>query len=275
MAAAHQKADKSSCSATRHLSMIETIPTEIIQQVAPYLLHEDHDDVGTNRWDADSKVHIAPDGICQLRAASKTLRAKTEHLFPRCLTVKKVIFDMIGLTSLYALSISTIYAPQVQSVVFVAPRDESRTARSKVLKGNQYLHKVIRATACMLRLPSEQATEVLHMMIAFKRLQNLQTVIASRSVQHRYPASVRQSSLAKHPPTMILAADVASEAHLQHIIMCDRDTGTAHGVRPRILDGFLPESFHFNTLKTISLVLTARNRKFHVIFLMCLEAEFK
>jgi hypothetical protein len=155
MAAAHQKADKSSCSTTRHLSTIETIPTEIIQQVAAYLLREDHDDVDTNRWDADSKVRIAPDGICQLRGASKTLRAKTEHLFPRCLTVKKAIFDMIGLTSFYALSMSTIYAPQVQSVVFVAPRDESRIARNKVLQGNQYLHKVVRVTTCMLRLPSE------------------------------------------------------------------------------------------------------------------------
>jgi hypothetical protein len=214
-------------------------------------------------------VRIAPDGICQRRATSRTLRAKTEHLFPRCLAVKKFIFDMIGMMSLYGLSLSDNYASKVQTLVFVAPMDESRYEARKILKGTLELHEVVRATARILGLRSQQATDVLYIMVAFRRLQNLQTVILSESIQHCYPASVRQSSLAKHPPTMVLAAAVASNVQLQHIVMCDRETGTVHGVRPRILNGFLLAILQLNTLRTISLVLTTRNCRSLIIFPMC------
>jgi hypothetical protein len=146
-------------------------------------------------------VRTEPDGICQLRATSRTLRAKTEHLFSRCLAIKKVIFDMIGMISLYDLLLSDTYASKDQTLVFVAPMDESRYEASKILEGTQELHKVIQAMAYMLRPRSQQATDVLYIMVAFRRLQNLQTVILSESIQHCYLASVRQSSLAKHPPT--------------------------------------------------------------------------
>jgi hypothetical protein len=210
-------------------------------------------------------VRTEPDGICQLRATSRTLRAKTEHLFSRCLAIKKVIFDMIGMISLYDLLLSDTYASKDQTLVFVAPMDESRYEASKILEGTQELHKVIQAMAYMLRPRSQQATDVLYIMVAFRRLQNLQTVILSESIQHCYPASVQQSSLAKHPPTMILAAAVASKVRLQHIVMCDRETGTVHGVRPRILNGFLAKIIQLKTLRTISLVLTVRNCKSLVV----------
>jgi hypothetical protein len=108
---------------------------------------------------------------------------------------------MIGMISLYDLLLSDTYASKDQTLVFVAPMDESRYEASKILEGTQELHKVIQAMAYMLRPRSQQATDVLYIMVAFRRLQNLQTVILSESIQHCYLASVRQSSLAKHPPT--------------------------------------------------------------------------
>jgi hypothetical protein len=273
MSTAHHDGEGSSGSTDSHIPTLEALPTEIIQQVASYLIREDHD-IDANRWDVNLKMRIAPVGICQLRAASKTLRSKTQHVFPRCLAVKVVAFDMLSLVKLFDLAMSESYASRVQSLVFVAPRDKSNDGIQKILMVNHNLHNGAVATASSMRLPCQQATEVLYMMIAFRLLQNLQTVIVSSSIQHCYPASVRQSSLAKHPPTMILAAAMASKAQLQHIIMCDRNTGAAHGVKPRILDGFLAGIVRFNTLKTISLVLPTRNCKFLAIFSSYEEANF-
>jgi hypothetical protein len=274
MSTAHHGGEGSSGSTDSHLPTLEALPTEIIQQVASYLVREDHD-IDANRWDAKSKVRIAPVGICQLRAASKTLWAKTEHVFPRCLAVKVVAFDMLSLVKLFDLAMSESYASRVQSLVFVASRDKSNDGIHKILMVPHNLHNGAVATARSMRLLCQQATEVLYMMIAFRLLQNLQTVmVSSSSIQHCYPASVRQKCLAKHPPTMILAAAVASEAQLQHIVMCDRKTGAAHGVKPRILDRFLPKIVQFNTFKTISLVLTTQNCRFLAIFPSYEEANF-
>jgi hypothetical protein len=207
-----------------------------------------------------------PDGICELRATSKTLRAKSEHCFTRCLAVNVVVFNLLSLMKLFTLAISKSYASQVQTLVFVAPRVGYQYTSCKLQKYTGFFQKVALNSASMLGLPTKQSPKILLMMFAFKRLANLRTVIISKCVQHCYPASVRQSSLAKHPPTMILAASVAGGAQLQHIVMSGRETGTVHGVRPRILNGFLQGNVRPNALKTISLVLTTRNCKFLAAF---------
>jgi hypothetical protein len=95
------------------LSAIEKLPTEVIQHVASCLIYEDLD-LATNEliWYSDDKQRYASDGICELRSSSKTLRAKTRHVFSQCFEVIVVTFRLYTLTRLVQLSQSP-YSPLV------------------------------------------------------------------------------------------------------------------------------------------------------------------
>jgi hypothetical protein len=106
-----------------------------------------------------------------------------------------------------------------------------------------------------------QAKETTLLIMALNGFLNVKTIIIGRSLQDLYPARVRQSSLAKHAPSMILAATVLGSLSLEHLYMNKWTNDAFHGVKPRILDNFQLEMNKFRYLKTIRLTLISRNCK--------------
>jgi hypothetical protein len=108
-----------------------------------------------------------------------------------------------------------------------------------------------------------QAKETTLLIVALTGFPNFKTIISGRSLQDLYSARVRQSSLARHPPNMILAATVLGSLSLslEHLYMNTWTNDAFHGVKPRILDNFQLETDKFRYLKTIRLTLTSRNCK--------------
>jgi hypothetical protein len=179
-----------------------------------------------------------------------------ERTFERCFTVKVVPFEPSGLVHPFGLCLSVDHCPLLQTVVFIAPKEvyPSDLAMEDIDGSVQMLAKCI-------TFSTGHAKEVILVVVAFNTLANLRTVNIGQDLQHFYSAKVRKNSLAKHPPTMILAASMATRVHMKHFIRAECETGTCHGVKPRILDSFLRNFAFVNNLNTLSLLLTNRNCK--------------
>jgi hypothetical protein len=173
--------------------------------------------------------------------------------------VKIVLFDRTCLRSLVILSAS-VYSGLVKDLIFATPYDRKDRKSSDeadpdldlaLLLQNEELHGL-------------HTPEVISMVTAFQGFANLNTVVIENELQGLYPASVRQRSLAKNPPSMILSAAVlGASISLKHIYMGERRTGTFDGVKPRILNVLnnLDIAYRCEYLKTLSLFLTSRNCK--------------
>jgi hypothetical protein len=138
-----------------------------------------------------------------LRETSQHMRAKTEHILAKCMAVKTVVFDRTCLRSLVILSAS-VYSGLVKDLIFTTPYDRKDRQSSDeagpdldlaLLLQNEGLHGL-------------HTPEVISMITAFQGFANLNTVVIGADLQGLYPASVRQRSLVKHPPSMILSAAV-------------------------------------------------------------------
>lgn len=198
---------------------------------------------------------IYPAGICQLRACSKTLRAMAERESVRCLRTKTVIFDGPGLARLVELSLSEKYAPLVGTLVFYPAAKKQTTTTTNTTLPEAGGDKM----ATFRQYAAKHAPETMYIMLALARMKAVKSVILGASIPGVYPANVRQRSLARHPPSMILAAIVASRAPLKHIIMWETIQGPCHGVKPRIMENLWYHAGWFEHLTTISLTLNSRN----------------
>lgn len=120
---------------------------------------------------------------------------------------------------------------------------------------------VVMADNILVDLASRHATETAFIITALGGLSALRTVVISRDLQRTYSSSVRKRNLAKHPPSMIMAAVMVAGSNLEHVIMCACTTGSFYGVKPRTWGGFLNEMKRLSKLKALSLNLTSRNRR--------------
>ncbi|KAF1915541.1 hypothetical protein BDU57DRAFT_549177 [Ampelomyces quisqualis] len=87
---------------TQPRSRIETLPTQLVEHNGPYIIH---DKVG--RY-----------SIGALRVASKNAKARTDHTFRFCFTVKFVYFDMYSWIQLLLTSFSDTYSTSLRGLVF-------------------------------------------------------------------------------------------------------------------------------------------------------------
>jgi hypothetical protein len=249
----------------QHLTPIENLPTELVQRIAAYLITPYYD-LEYNDLYLGSRTRYASIGLLELRATFTVLKAKTEYVFTQCLTVKVVIFDKYSLIRLCQLAKSSTYSSTVRGIVFRRPWDDQEQEfidkeRGFVSRLERPALNICMRDAISKGLEAKHAPETALLITALRGLSNLKTLIISSSLQGTYPASSRQRSLAKHPPSMILAATVIGGPHLEHIHMSACRNGKFDGVKPRILEGYSSAWTNFSNLKTLSLNLTSRNRK--------------
>jgi hypothetical protein len=105
--------------APRTLSRIENLPTEIVQHIASYLIHESYYPANSSFEHLKAKPSSVPDGLLELRETSHTMVAKVEHVFKRLFTVKTLTFYRYSLKRLVQLSHSPAYSPLVKTLVFM------------------------------------------------------------------------------------------------------------------------------------------------------------
>ncbi|KAH4296171.1 hypothetical protein HBH64_088300 [Parastagonospora nodorum] len=237
---------------TNRLPAIEALPTDLLQQISEDLIYTCH-------RKADPKTltyeFIYPNGICQLRASSKTLRANSERAFARCFRLTSVQFNGTGLSRLVELSLSDKYASLLRIIIFHPAADSQTIATAKTTPleaGGENMAK-------LRHYVTEHAPETTFMIFALARLKGLYSVIIGPMFQRLYPASVRQRSLARHPSSMILPAIIASRVPLKHMLMWDQTPELFHGVKPRIMDNLRYHTGCFKNLTTLTLMLTSRN----------------
>jgi hypothetical protein len=84
------------CASTRRTSFHEQLPTELVQDIAEYLIEPDWL-LEYNYLDEDADLRCTARGLLELRATSTVLKAKTEHVFEHRLTVRWS--DSIGILS--------------------------------------------------------------------------------------------------------------------------------------------------------------------------------
>jgi hypothetical protein len=214
---------------TNRFPAIEALPTELLQQIAEDFIYTCH-----RKADPTTLTYefIYPNGICQLRASSKTLRANSERAFARCFRLKSVRFNGTGLSRFVELSLSDKYALLLRIIIFHPAADSHTIATAKTTPLEAGGEKM----AKFRHYVTEHAPETTFMIFALARLKRLHSVIIGPMFQRLYPAGVRQRSLARHPPSMILAAIIASRAPLRHMLMWDQTPELFHGVKPRIMD---------------------------------------
>jgi hypothetical protein len=127
-----------------------------------------------------------PDGICHLRAASMTLRTKVEHTLARCFAAKVVPFETSSLVRPFSLCLSVVYCALVQTSVFFAPTLSMADIDDSV-----------QILARRLPFSTEQAKEVILMVVAFKTFANLDASssakIYSTSTRPRYGRTVSRN----------------------------------------------------------------------------------
>jgi hypothetical protein len=249
----------------RTLSRIENLPTELVQQIARYLIrpdyYRDHNDPHL-----DTRFKYISDGLLELRTTSAILKSKTEHVFRRLFTVKVVAFDRYSLFNLVKLSRSPTCSPLLRDLVFLDPWDRQyeeqlEDDRRKLWRLEESALDVVWSDPTLKSLESKHAPETALLITALKGLSKLKTVIISESMQPAYPASVRRSCLARHPPSMILLAALVGGTKLEHVVMSSCPTGDFDGVKPRIFAGHLNDMTTLSTLKTLDLNLTICNRE--------------
>jgi hypothetical protein len=244
------------------VSAIERLPTEIVQHVAAYLICTEHS--MNLAYCSENCTIDTSDGVCELRATSRTLRAKTGHVFAQCFQVKDVTFHLYTLKKLVQLSQCSAYAPLVQSLVFIGemPSWTGMFLRKKEAGLTGSDEEKVMEDAAVKDLSGKYAPELALVTVALRGFRNLRTVTIGRLLMSRYSAKVRSRSLAQHPPSIILAATMMGGVALENIHMAAGMTGRFHGVKPRILDGFVHGSKRFENLKLLYLVLTSRNSMF-------------
>ncbi|EAT83462.2 hypothetical protein SNOG_09270 [Parastagonospora nodorum SN15] len=155
---------------TNRLPAIEALPTDLLQQISEDLIYTCH-----RKADPTTLTYefIYPNGICQLRASSKTLRANSERAFARCFRLTSVQFNGTGLSRLVELSLSDKYASLLRIIIFHPAADSQTIATAKTTPleaGGENMAK-------LRHYVTEHAPETTFMIFALARLKGLYSVI--------------------------------------------------------------------------------------------------
>jgi len=100
------------------LSHIEQLPAELVQDIAAYLVRGYQGDPRDNTYVREAGASSF-DGLLELRATSRTILAKTEHVFNGSFETAVIGYEAKSLLRLWKLSTNSTLCPRVRSLVFV------------------------------------------------------------------------------------------------------------------------------------------------------------
>ena len=222
--------ERSNCGEPCTLSAIEILPAEVVQNIASYLL------CGYRR-DPEDTIFVSDaagrsfDGLLELRATSRTLRAKTDYIFNNCFDTLIVGYEPQGLLRLWAISNNDTLRHRVRSLVFVA-RPLGTVADQ--VQGYRKLGEVAKIPE-VRQLSRQDSLDTIVIAAAMKRLR-LHSVFIAPSLITWYSEWVLEASDVHHPPTVILNATLLSRVKIERFEMGGGSWGSCHGIKPYATD---------------------------------------
>lgn len=242
---------------THVMSRVELLPTEIAQQFAAYL-------VCVNDYHSTSKGYLNKNesvGLIELRATSRTMQARVEHVFKSLFGIKFLYFHEDSLKRLVQVSQSDAYASLVEILLFI-PFPDSLKSSSPACKNphasDTWKLEETTEDRAVQELRSTNAVETNLLVVALWGLSNVKAITLQPEMHLPCSAEVRRHRLMKHAPTMILAAVLQSEASLESFEMAGRPGIPVGGLNPRVLNKFTLRGGIFSQLTVMNLKLTSR-----------------
>jgi hypothetical protein len=209
------------------LSHIERLPTELVQHIATSLLRSykgyPRDTIFVNDAGASNF-----NGLLELRATSKTILAKTEHIFNLTFETTIVGYEAKSLLRLWDLSVNETLCPRVRSLVFVrAPGVDT---------GYKIFHceKLIEVlnTRGMREVVSQFDLITAMITMALQRL-SLHSVLIAPSLVTYYSRDITDTWAPAWPATtVILNSVLLSKIWLKRFEMGGGEWGTCEGIQP-------------------------------------------
>jgi hypothetical protein len=212
--------------ASRTLSPIETLPTEIIQHIASRLLrgYKGHPQDTIFVSDAAGSNF---DGLLEFRATSRAILAKTDYVFSGFFEITVVAYEARSLLRLWDLSANSSLCQRVRSLVFVA-----RPAQTPAYNARHYqkISEVKKAPEVQeVIVHNNMVTAIIT--VALRRFR-LHSVYIAPSLVTCYPTANLAASTTQHPPTVILNSVLLSKVWLDRFEMGGGSWGTCHGIKP-------------------------------------------
>ncbi|KAF1942062.1 hypothetical protein EJ02DRAFT_182933 [Clathrospora elynae] len=228
--------------AVSELSPLERIPTELLEQIASCLVCNS----GMDPLDAacldDTDAVFGFGGLLELRATSRTIRAKVDYTFTGCFKDLIVSFTERSSLGLLELSHDETLRHRVRSLIFVAPKLSKLDIRS-----NKETICYRRRLEAAMRIQEMQDLVVQHpritalLIVAMDRFRKLKYVCVAPSLNRCYPKKVRDSITGENPPVVVLSAAILSKPWLERLEIGTGGWGSYNGMQPstisRIVSG--------------------------------------
>ncbi|KAH7074573.1 hypothetical protein BKA63DRAFT_414172 [Paraphoma chrysanthemicola] len=246
----------SGTSTRRMLSGIECLPTEVVQQIASYLIIDIPRLDKAERPPNEPRL-FHPGKLAALRAASRVLRVRIEYTFKQCFAVKVVPFYKYSLHRLYQLSLCPVYATLVQELSFVPHKVSGN--EDDWQDNDDWALDAAMTDSKIVDHRSRHAEETCFLTLALSGFDNLAAIEVSADLQQSTSANVRRHRLLLHPPTMIMAAIMESESKLESLTFVDDPARANEGLTPRTFSRPSADVGVFENLKSLALTLTCRN----------------
>jgi hypothetical protein len=216
----------------RVLSRIENLPTELVEYIASNLLRK-HPGFESDFSLTGYAECPGFDGLLELRATSRTLRAKTDFMFARCFGTHAVSFTDAGLLGLLELTYEENIRRRIRTLIFTAPNPN--TEHERTFHEPKYMRKLDSAA---------QLPDVRHLLryhpintaivaAALKRL-CLTSVFVAPSLAYCCPVGHLsfERSMSTLPAATIFNATLISEITLECFDMGLLRWGSYEGTQP-------------------------------------------
>jgi hypothetical protein len=226
-------AQKLALNGTRALSAIEMLPTELVEQIASYLIDDYKPPREDDEISADFGPCVAFGGLLEFRQTSRLIQQKTGLLFARCFETHIVKFTDPGILRLLDLVTCERIGFRIRSLIFVAPDtncDSAHGHNNALYMDALTAYSQIESVCDWLRCNPTNTSIIAAVM---KRLQLLSVFVAPSLVKQR-SMSYRQRhwGLDTHPPTVIFNAMILSGVRLEQFEMGVPEWGQYTGIIP-------------------------------------------
>jgi hypothetical protein len=218
---------------TRAISTIETLPTELVEQIASYLIDDYKPLREEDETCADFGHCMALSGLLEFRQTSRAIQEKTGLLFARCFETHIVTFTDPGISRLLDVVTCEHIGLRVRSLIFVAPDKNVVSAHgyNNALYMNALTAYSQDESVCDWLRCNPVNTSMIA--AAMNRLQLLSIFVAPSLVkQHSMSYHHRHWGLDTHPPTVVFNAMILSGVRLEQFDMGIPDWGQYTGIMP-------------------------------------------
>lgn len=239
--------DKSHCCVTETLSTIEKLATEIIQEIAEYLVikNKPYEVFGSKE-----QLSMASEGLLELRSTSRTMCAKVDYVFHQCFHEHRVQYCPDGLLRLLKISSHEKLASRIKLLNFVST-EKPLTFNTEVQRLAMVEHAKSRVEGKNLELC--YITTLL--IAAFKKLPNLRSIILSSRLNSPEPTGLRDQLHEFHPSRIVVASCFSAQVFVLHFRIRSAGYGFYHGVPVEVLERPISHFRCFRNLRDLSLLL--------------------